>query len=272
MSVPEPRLSVLLPVRDGARFLREALASVLAQTLQDFELLVVDDGSTDETPAILASIGDARLRVVRQERLGLVAALNRAIADARAPLLARMDADDVALPERFERQAAYLDTRPPAALVVPGVEAIDEDGRPGATLVLPDDDAALRRRLLLRNPFTHGSVVVRAEAVALAGGYRTEYGANEDYDLWRRIAREWELGAISETLYRYREHPAAVTRDRVEERTANRDRLRDELWREPALLRAVGGDREPVEARALLREALRRRRFGLALRVLVRAK
>jgi hypothetical protein len=115
-------------------------------------------------------------------------------------------------------------------------------------------------------------VAVRAEAVARAGGYRADYGANEDYDLWRRIARGWRLGAVPEILYRYREHPGAVTRSRVDERVASRERLRDELWRDPALLRALGRDADPVEARALLREALRRRRPGLALRVLVRAQ
>jgi glycosyltransferase involved in cell wall biosynthesis len=265
--VTAPRVSVLLPVRDGARFLREALDSVLAQTLADFELLVVDDGSEDETPAILASVGDERLRVLRQERLGLVPALNRAVAEARAPLLARMDADDVSLPERLERQAAYLDARPDVALAAVGVETTGE-----ARIVLPDDDAALRRRLLLRNPFAHGAVAVRAEAVARAGGYRADYGANEDYDLWRRIARDWKLGAVPEILYRYREHPGAVTRSRVDERVESRERLRDELWRDPALLGALARDGDPVETRALLREALRRRRPGLALRVLVRSQ
>ena len=263
-----PRVTVLLPVRDGAEFLHDALDSIFAQTFEDFELVVVDDGSEDETPAILAAVADLRLRVIRQERLGLVAALNRGLAEGRAPLVARMDADDVSLPERLARQAAYLDERPRAALVVPGVETI---GRT-ATVMLPDDDAALRRRLLLRNPFTHGAVVVRAEAVRRAGGYRAGYGANEDYDLWRRIAREWQLGAIPEILYRYREHPGAVTQTRVEERVRSRERLRDELWRDPALLRAVRRDRDPVESRALLREAVRRRRPGLALRVLVRSE
>ena len=210
------------------------MESVLGQTLRDFELLVVDDGSEDATPAILTEIGDERLRVVRQERL--------------------------------ERQVAYLEERPRVGLVVTGVETI---GR-AATVVLPDEDAALRRRLLLRNPFTHGAVAVRAEAVRRAGGYRADYGANEDYDLWRRIAREWELGAIPEVLYRYREHPAAVTQSRVEERVRSRERLRDELWQDKSLLRAVRRDRDPAEARALLREALRRGRPGLALRVLVR--
>src|SRR5919197_1961667 len=138
------------------------------------------------------------------------------------------------------------------------------------TVVLPDDDAALRRRLLLRNPFAHGAVVVRAEAVARAGGYRADYGANEDYDLWRRIARDRQLGAVPEILYRYREHPDAVTRSRVDERVESRERLRDELWRDPALLRALGRDSDALETRALLREAVRRRRPGLALRVLVR--
>jgi glycosyltransferase involved in cell wall biosynthesis len=261
-----PSISVLLPVRDGAPFLREALESVLAQTLRDFELIVVDDGSEDETPSILGAVGDERVRVVRQERLGLVAALNRALAEARAPLLARMDADDVSLPERLERQVAYLDARPRAAMVVVGVETLGG----GSTIVLPDEDAALRRRLLLRNPFAHGAVVVRAEAVSQAGGYRADYGANEDYDLWRRIAREWELGAIPKVLYRYREHSGAVTRSGVEERVASRERLRDELWREPTLLQAIGRDADRAERRALLREALRRRRPGLALRVLVR--
>ena len=266
-----PRVSVLLPVRDGARFLREALASVLGQTLTEFELLVVDDGSTDETPAILAETRDERLRVLRQEPLGLVAALERGIAEARAPVIARMDADDVSLPERLERQVAYLDARPEVALVVPGVQAIDEDGTPGETVVLPDDDRALRRRLLLRNPFTHGAVVLRVEAVRRAGGYRPDYGANEDYDLWRRIAREWELGALPELLYRYREHPGAVTRSGVGARVESRERLRNELWREPSLLRAVHGERDPVEARALVREAVRRRRLGLAPRLAVAA-
>ena len=261
-----PRVSVILPVRDGERFLREALQSVLAQTLDDFELLVVDDGSTDGTAAILDEVQDDRLRVLRQGPLGLVAALNLGIAEARTPYLARMDADDVSLPERLERQVAYLDERPRVALVVSRVETIGRD----ATVVLPDDDAALRRRLLLRNPFTHGSVVVRADAVARGGGYRTDYGANEDYDLWRRIAREWELGALPDVLYRYREHPGAVTQSRVEERVRSRERLRDELWREPSLLRAIRRDRDPVERRALLHEAIRRWRFGLALRVLVR--
>jgi glycosyltransferase involved in cell wall biosynthesis len=266
--VSAPRVSVLLPVRNGARFLGEALESVLSQTLADFELLVVDDGSTDETPEILASVEDERLRVLRHERAGLVAALNRGLAEARAGYLARMDADDVSLPRRLERQAAFLDERPRVAVVVPGVEAVDAEGRALRRVTLPNDDAALRRRLLLRNPFTHGSVVIRTEAVRQVGGYRADYGANEDYDLWRRIARGWELGSVPEVLYRYREHPDAVTRSRVEERVESRERLRAELWRDPVFAGAPGFERDRTEARALVREALARRCYRVGLRSL----
>jgi glycosyltransferase involved in cell wall biosynthesis len=261
-----PRVSVVLPVRDGARYLREAVESVLGQSLADLELIVVDDGSTDETPSLLAGFDDRRLRVLRQDRLGLVPALNRGLEAAKAPYVARMDADDVSLPERLERQVAFLDAHPRAVLVVPGVELMDEEGHGVGTLVLPPADADLRRRLLLRNPITHGSVVARRSALEAVGGYRAAHGANEDYDLWRRLARDWELAALPDLLYRYRVHPGAVTKTDPE-RVARREALRDELWREPSLLRAAAGERDPVEARALAREALRRGRFALALRL-----
>jgi glycosyltransferase involved in cell wall biosynthesis len=256
-------ISVVLPVRDGERWLREAIDSVLAQTYGDLELVVVDDGSVDRTPEILGGVDDARLHVVRQDAAGLVPALERGIAEARGDVIARMDADDVSLPNRLERQHARLDDG--VGLVGCGVEAIDEAGRVLSSHVPPPGDAALRRRLLLRNPFAHGSVILRREALERAGGYRPDYGANEDYDLWRRIAREWRLAAVPEVLYRYREHGGAVTKLDRRERVDARERLRDELWRELAVR---GVERDAVEARALLREALRRRRYGVAVRAL----
>ncbi len=246
------RVSVVLPVRNGERFLAEAIESVLEQT---DELIVVDDGSTDGSAAIAAGF---RVTLLRQEQLGLVAALTRGIAESAAPYVARMDADDASLPERLERQIAFLDEHPRVALVAPGVEVVDEAGRRMDEVVLPTDDASLRRRLLLRNPFTHGSVVIRRAALDSVGGYRANYGANEDYDLWRRLARSWELGAVRDILYRYRRHEQSTTATDPE-RVAQRERLRDELWRERALTRALWGERDYAEARALAREALRRR-------------
>ena len=264
MSTDSPSVSVVLPVRDGAPFLREAVESVLTQTLSNLELVVVDDGSSDETPAILASFADSRLKVLRQEPRGLVEALNRGVGAARAPYLARMDADDGSLPRRLELQVAVMDVDPAAGLVGCGIERMDEAGRALDSWLLPADDEALRRRLLLRNPFAHGSVVIRRRAFDDAGGYRSDYGANEDYDLWRRIARDWALVAVPEVLYRYREHPSALTKTDVAQRVASRERLRDEVWREPALVGAIQGERDRAEARALLREAVTRRRPRLA--------
>jgi glycosyltransferase involved in cell wall biosynthesis len=254
-----PSVSVVLPVRNGKRFLAEAIESVLGQS---DELIVVDDGSTDESAEIAAGLGAT---VLRQEPLGLVAALTRGVDQSTAAYVARMDADDVSLPGRLKQQVGFLEAHPRAAFVVPGVEVIDDAGARLGAIVLPPDDASLRRRLLLRNPFTHGSVVIRRAALKATGGYRADYGANEDYDLWRRLARDWELAALPEILYRYRRHGAATTATDPE-RVAQRERLRAELWREPTLLRALWGEREYAEARALTREAVRRRRPRAALR------
>jgi glycosyltransferase involved in cell wall biosynthesis len=260
-----PLVSVVLPVRDGARYLAAAIGSVLEQTHHELELVVVDDGSADATAAIVAAVDDERVLLVRQDAGGVAAALDRGLAASSGPYVARMDADDLSLPERIARQLAFLERRPSVGLVVSGVQLIDEAGQDLDVLVLPARDADLRRRLLLRNPITHGAVLMRREAVEGAGGYRSDYGANEDYDLWRRIARDWELAAMPDVLYRHRLHAAAVT-ETDRERVAKRDALRDELWHEPALVRALWGERDTREAKALVREALCRRRPRLAAR------
>jgi glycosyltransferase involved in cell wall biosynthesis len=277
-------VSVVLPVRDGERFLHEAVASVLAQTYSDLELIVVDDGSTDRTREVLGGFSDGRLRLLHQEPLGLVAALRRGIGEARAPLIARMDGDDVSEPARLERQVELMQQRPRVGMVATWTAVIDRDGRELRRELLPQSHDDLARRLLLRNPFQHGSVVVRLEALNAAGGYRDDYGANEDYDLWRRLVRTWQLACVPEVLYRYRVHPAAVTQSDPE-RVAQRERLRKQVWRdyatraygvgstvararatEPAIRRGLEADQ-----RALAREALRRGRPVLAAKALVAA-
>jgi glycosyltransferase involved in cell wall biosynthesis len=274
-------VSVVLPVRNGERFVREAIESILRQTYADLEVVVVDDGSTDGTVEVVTSLGDDRLRALRQEAAGLVVALQRGVAEARAAFVARMDADDVSEPERIERQVELLRLRPRAGMVATWVAVIDEDGREVRHEVLPEAHEDLVRRLLLRNPFQHGSVLMRRDALEEVGGYRADYGANEDYDLWRRLARSWELACVPEVLYRYRVHAGAVTQTDPE-RIAQRERLRDELWRaydpraydvrgtiararaaEPAVRAGLVADQ-----RALVREALRRRRPRMAAKAL----
>jgi glycosyltransferase involved in cell wall biosynthesis len=228
--VTEPVVSVLLPVWNGERFLAEAIESVLGQTLGDFELVVVDDGSTDRSTEIVRGYADDRIRIVSQEHKGLVEALNHGLAESRARYVARMDADDVSLPRRLERQIDFLDRHRDTALVGCAFAVIDDAGRELRTVYLLPDDSGLRRRLLLGNPFAHGSIAAQREVLIAAGGYRAHYGRNEDYDLWRRLLPTRRVAALPEVLYRYREHASGLSRTDAGERIGARERLRDELW------------------------------------------
>ena len=208
-----PRVSVLMPVRNGARWLAPAIDSVLAQTFADFELLLIDDGSTDRTPDIIADYAarDLRVRSIRQDALGLVAALNRGIVEARGDLIARLDADDLAKPERLASQVAAIDTNPRLNLIGSWADKIDAEGRPAGMLTPPTDPQLLRDTLAQTNPFIHSSVMLRTEAVRRAGGYRAAFEAAEDYDLWLRLSEHGDIVIIPEPLVRYREHGGNVT-------------------------------------------------------------
>ena len=200
-----------MPVRDGERFVGEAVESVLGQTLADLELVVVDDGSTDSTPVLLAGFAraDTRVRVRTQAMDGLTSTLNAGCALVRAPLIARMDADDVALPDRLERQVAFLDAHPDVALLGGGIVLVDEAGRefdrePGRAA--PD--------LSERNELVHGTVVMRADAFRALGGYRLDQ--SEDYDLWLRFEEQHRAAALAEPVIRYRFHPGQFSVTKLE--------------------------------------------------------
>jgi glycosyltransferase involved in cell wall biosynthesis len=203
-----PAVSVVLPVHNGAAFLAAALDSVLAQSVRDFECIVIDDGSTDATPAMLAEVAraDARLRVVRIEHAGIVAGLNRGLAEARAPLIMRMDADDVALPDRMARQAAFLQAHPEVAVVGGAIELIDRAGRRLRRVAYPTDPAAIAAALPRGAPLAHPAVMMRRDAVRGCGGYRPQFQYAEDYDLWLRIAERAQIANLPEVVLRYRNH------------------------------------------------------------------
>jgi len=204
-----------MPVRDGERWVAEAVDSVLSQTLRDFELLVVDDGSADATPQILAdrAASDARVIVLRQSREGLVAALNRALAAAKAPLIARLDADDIALPDRLGRQCDYMAAHPDVVLLGGWATIIGPDGTPRGKEMRPSPDQP-RAMLRKKSPFIHPTVMLRTEAARGVGGYHAAFEAAEDYDFWLRLADIGEIAILPEVLIRYREHGGSVTRTR----------------------------------------------------------
>lgn len=219
-----------MSVHNGAPWVREAIASVLAQTGRDLELIVIDDGSTDDTPAVVtgAAAGDRRVRVVRQTHAGLTKALNHALALATAPLVARLDADDVALPERLARQRAYLDAHPDVGLLGTACREIDAAGREVRVISPPADDAEIRRALIRRNPFVHSSVMLRRALVTAAGGYDESLAVAQDYDLWMRLSRVTRLANLAEPLVTRRLVPGRVTATRDDERLRAEVRVR---WR-----------------------------------------
>ena len=223
-------MSVLLPVRDAAAHVTRALASVLDQTLADLEVVVVDDGSTDGTAALLDRVDDDRVRVVHRPFAGLVASLNAGLALVRARYVARMDADDLCAPDRLARQVAFLDAEPDVVVVGSAFDVIDEDDRVvKVEAMLPDDDD-LRRELYLRNPFAHGSVMLRADSLREVGGYRDGYVAAEDYDLWRRLATVGRLANLDAVLYHWRQHASGVSQTASSSQHDSARRLLDELW------------------------------------------
>jgi glycosyltransferase involved in cell wall biosynthesis len=205
-----------MPVRNGARYVESACLSILEQRDADFEFLIVDDGSDDETPAILRRLAeaDARVRVLRQGGDGLVAALNLGLRESRAPLIARMDADDLALPGRLARQMAVMDAKPGLAALGTGWRAIDADGRETGVVRPPASAAAVRDVLATRNCLAHPSVMIRRELAS----YRPALTGAEDYDLWLRLSETHDVENLPDPLIALRAHPTQTTRVRQEQR------------------------------------------------------
>lgn len=205
-----PKVTVLMAVRDGEPFVHDAVESVLSQTFADFELLVVDDASTDGTVATVEAFGDPRVRLLRNERnLGQVPSLNRGLREAVGSYIARLDADDVCLPARLARQVEVLDSQPDVALVGTWMRAIDTRGRTLGHLRKTLDDYVdfVYHTLIMRVYVSHPSAMYRRDPVLALGGYDDATGPAEDKDLWRKLAlQRYEARIVPEELVLYRLH------------------------------------------------------------------
>lgn len=242
-----PTVSVLMAVYNGQDHLRQALDSVLGQTFVDWELVVVDDGSTDATAAILADYAqrEPRLRVVKQANAGQTRALNLGLGLARGKYIARLDADDVMCRERLAQQVAYMHAHRDVVLLGTAVELIDEHGQRLCTYVLPTGERRLRRLLIRDNPFAHPSVMMRRGVVQWVGGYNDRFQICQDYDLWIRLARVGRLQNLAKPLTELRIHSQKMTWTRKREESAETLAIRWEAVRR--------GWYPPLELRHLLK-------------------
>lgn len=260
------RASVLIGAFNSAPTLRRAIDAILAQTMADFELIVVDDGSSDDSAALARAVGDPRVRVLELGRnVGIAASLNAGIAAAQAPVVVVQDADDHSDPRRLERQLAALDAAADVAVVGCRMREVDEAGRelaPRTSFAAGD----VRDVLLRFNPIPNGSAAFRRDAVLAVGGYDPRYRYATEYDLWLRLAERWRVLALDELLATRVMGTAnvAARAERAQTREAIAIRLR--ALRRRRTLRGAGGLVAPVIS-YLTPPALkraRRRRLGQA--------
>lgn len=219
-----------MSVYNGERYLKEAMDSVLRQTFKDFEFIIINDGSTDNSKEIIESYKDERIILINQKNMGLVKSLNTGILHANGKYIARQDADDVSVPDRFQKQIKFLEKRIDIVLVGSSMMVMDEASRIIHTHHVLLNNAELKQELLVRSPFAHGSVMFAREEAIAAGLYNEEGWPAEDYDLWVRLAVYGKYANINEPLYVYRENSAGISSQNQSKQLIKTKKLQDFAW------------------------------------------
>lgn len=206
------KISVVMSVYNGEKYLKQAVRSILSQTYKDFEFIIINDGSTDSSSVILGELArqDSRVRLVSRENKGLIYSLNEGVKLAQGEYIARMDADDISMPERLEKQLKYAENE---GLAVCGTwaEGIDSLGNKINSLSYPPSMDRVKVFTLLHNPFIHPSVMFKKEVFEKVGNYKKFFKHIEDYELWTRIVFRYKAGNIPEILLSYRIHDEQIT-------------------------------------------------------------
>jgi glycosyltransferase involved in cell wall biosynthesis len=273
----KPRVSVIIPAWNAQRYLAEAVESILAQTFEDFECIVVDDGSLDRTAHVIADFArrDGRVRCVQIPHGGIVEALNAGLHAARGELIARMDADDICLPERFAKQIDFLDLHPQCVAVGSKVTLVDPYGSPLWDIEVKTEHEQIESELLGGNGWAlfHPTAIIRKSAMSQIGGYRAEYQWSEDIDIFLRLAEVGRLANIPEALLRYRQHFSSVNRTKLELQLRRNQRLLAEAHERrgrslpPGFVPPAPPQLEPDEqVRAWARRAIINRNYRVARR------
>ncbi len=214
ISVESPEVTVLLSVFNAERYLNEAIDSILTQTFTDFEFIIIDDGSSDRSLQILQQYAqqDSRIQLVARENRGLVSSLNEGLALAKAPFIARMDADDVSYPDRLSKQVDFLINHPDFAAIGCKVRLIDEDSDPLRLFSLETTHREIDAAHLQGQggAIAHAAAMFRKDKLNFIGRFRSEFTHAEDLDLWLRLAEVGQLGNLPDVLYDYRQHLQSV--------------------------------------------------------------
>ncbi len=206
------KASVLMPVYNGEKFIKEAISSVLSQTFRDFELLVLDDGSTDDSTKIAESFQDERIRLVKLNHQGIAGALNYGLNLSNGEYIIRVDSDDISIPSRFEKILNYMDENKDIAICGSWAISINEKGETiGMMNYPPVENEEIKKYTLRHNPFIHPAIIMRKSILESVGGYRY-LKHNEDYELWIRILSKYKGHNLTEPLLKYRIHPDQFTR------------------------------------------------------------
>jgi glycosyltransferase involved in cell wall biosynthesis len=209
----KPRLSVLLPVYNAEKYIRQSIESILNQTFSDFELIILDDGSKDGSMRLIQEIHDPRIKIISQSNMGLGATLNKGMQLSVGEFIARQDADDISLPDRFAKQIDFLERNRDVALVGTWAQIMDENGNLESRCHKhPTNSNELRCDLVFNNPFVHSSVMFRRNQIQEVGGYADERNAFEDFDLWSRVSHHFSVANLPEVLIYYREVSTGISK------------------------------------------------------------
>ena len=207
-----PKISVILPIYNAQSYIADAVKSVLAQSIQDFELILIDDASSDSTSEILAGMEDSRIHIIRHDdNRGLVFSLNEGLRLSSGNYIARMDHDDIALPNRFERQLAFLEQHSSIGVVGTGYRQIDGLGALGPSYRPPETHEEISWAMSFLCPLAHPTVMARRDLLLANGGYNESGAYAEDYDLWERLSRQVKFANLPEPLLLLRKHANNMT-------------------------------------------------------------
>lgn len=216
----QPLISVVLPVYNTENYITTSIQSIINQSYSNFELIILDDGSTDRTAEIVRTFDDKRIRFIQHENMGMAATLNKGIQLAKGSFIARQDADDVSYPDRFEKQITFLLENPAVAMVGSFARIIQDGNNQLRYLKHPFRNNSIKFFLFFDNPFVHSSIMMRKNVVIEMGCYQINRASLiQDYDLWSKIADKYQVANLPEVLLDYREVSSGISQEELKNNT-----------------------------------------------------